>query len=153
MNWQMNTNPAPDPELLKLLALKRYEQPPPGFFEDFSTTVIARIQTEPAPRQENLWQAFWSRFELRPMWGSLAACGLVLCTLSIFQMVGGDSSPLVTDNLQLGVLPALVYQTGLSRTTENPMELAPSSVAAILPEDSSGFRVGGMLRKVSFSGN
>jgi hypothetical protein len=148
----MKTNLPSNPELLKLLALKRYEQPPPGYFEDFSFTVIARLQAEPLPQDRSLWQAFWSRFELRPMWGSLAACGLVLCALSFFQVLGGDSVPMGTDNLQLGMLPAMVYQAGLTRA-ENPIEAAASSVAAILPEDSSGLRVNGMWHKASFRGN
>jgi hypothetical protein len=147
----MKTEFDPHPELLKLLALKRYEQPPPGYFEDFSGRVLARLETGPMVPEPNAWQAFWSRFELHPMWGSLAACGLVVCAASFFQVLGGEAVPTWVDSLQIGMLPALGYQGAMSRTFETPVETTPSSISAVLPGSSSGLRVDGLLHKASYS--
>jgi hypothetical protein len=61
-----------------LLRLKRYEQPPPRYFNEFSCIVIARIEAG-----ERGHASFWERFgfDLRPVLaGALGAtaCGLVL---------------------------------------------------------------------------
>jgi hypothetical protein len=50
-------------QLRRVLALKRYEQPPPGYFNDFSSQVIARIklsERESALSLSVVWEAPWS---------------------------------------------------------------------------------------------
>lgn len=75
--------------LRRLLALKRHEQPPPGYFDRFSGQVIARIQAgERAP--DSFWERFafevtwlrqiWAAFETKPLLaGAFGAtvCGLI----------------------------------------------------------------------------
>jgi hypothetical protein len=87
----MSMNPEPDQfeSLRRLLALKRHEQPPPGYFDRFSRQVIARIQaaegTRIAPPVEGFgWQIPW----LRRLWAALetqpifaGAFGLAVCGL------------------------------------------------------------------------
>jgi hypothetical protein len=47
----MKPEPENDTEVQRMLALKRHEQPPVGFFHGFSDKVIDRIQTAgPAPK-------------------------------------------------------------------------------------------------------
>jgi hypothetical protein len=79
------------PELRRLLALKRYEQPPPGYFDGFSRQVIVRIRAgeraeEVSFREFFSWEApwlrrFWAMFEAKPILAGgfgVAVCGLLL---------------------------------------------------------------------------
>ena len=48
----MNTTPENEfTELRRLLALKRHEQPPPRYFQDFSDNVISTLRTEGRSRR------------------------------------------------------------------------------------------------------
>ena len=75
--------------LRRLLVLKRHEIPPPGYFEDFSGQVIARIRAgeRTAGFWENLsWEApwlqrLWSAFETKPIFAGalgMAVCGILV---------------------------------------------------------------------------
>ena len=65
--------------LRKLLALKKYEQPPPRYFTDLPTQIWARIERE--PEKIPFWQRFLPNFGLSPAvaysFGLLACGGLV----------------------------------------------------------------------------
>ncbi len=84
-------------QLRRLLSLKRYEQPPPRYFNDFSAQVIARIEAgqraDDAPVWEPSWlQRFWSALETRPVWAG--ALGVFICGLLVSGMVySGSGSP------------------------------------------------------------
>ncbi len=66
--------------LRKLLGLKRYEQPPPGFFRDFSAQVIARLERAQLAQSLPWWQQLgW--FQLKPAYVcalGVAVFGLLL---------------------------------------------------------------------------
>ncbi len=77
--------------LCRLLALKRYEQPPPGYFDLFPHQVIARIQALEVSNQDPLlqrlfWQApwlerVWSLFQTKPLVAGafgMSVCGLLI---------------------------------------------------------------------------
>ena len=86
--------------LRRLLALKRYEQPPPGYFQDFSQQVIIRIQSgergeESAFIERLLWEAPW----LRRIWAALEArpilagvSGVAVCALLLAGMIYSDKT-------------------------------------------------------------
>ena len=81
--------------LRRLLKLKRYEQPHPRYFNDFSGRVIARIQAGEEGGEAALGPAswlvkFWSLFEAKPMLPG--AIGVALCALLVFVAIG-DSGP------------------------------------------------------------
>ena len=73
----------------RLLALKRHEQPPPGYFDRFSGQVIARIRAgerasdsfwERFAFEGAWWQQIWAAFETKPLLaGAFGAtvCGLI----------------------------------------------------------------------------
>src|ERR1043166_3000660 len=79
-------------QLRRLLALKRHEQPPPGYFSHFSGDVIAAIRAG-AHRQswverlldEAPWlRRFWEVFESKPIgigFFGTSVCGLLLLGL------------------------------------------------------------------------
>jgi hypothetical protein len=52
--------------LRKLLACKRHEQPPPGYFNDFSDRVIARLNTEDLTEYSSWWQWLVAKFDAKP---------------------------------------------------------------------------------------
>jgi hypothetical protein len=73
-------------QLQRLLALKRHEVPPPGYFHQFSREVILRIQAGELGESEVHWWAFdgswlkwlWTACERRPVLAggaSMALCG------------------------------------------------------------------------------
>src|SRR5437870_12052826 len=90
---------SPDPQnfdaLRRLLALKRFEQPPPRYFNEFSAQVIARIRegetaADTAGMQrlfiEMPWlQRIWAAFEAKPMLAG--AFGVGLCAVLITGVV------------------------------------------------------------------
>jgi len=79
-------NPPPDDfeALRKLLALKRYEQPPPGYFRDFPDRVLARIEANEAEAGLGWWAGFLAAFQLKPAFaGALGLAVLALCVLGL----------------------------------------------------------------------
>jgi len=73
-------------QLRRLLAVKRHEQPPPGYFHSFSREVIVRINAGELGEAETKWWAFdgswlqwlWGACERRPALAGgvgLAFCG------------------------------------------------------------------------------
>jgi hypothetical protein len=91
-------------ELRRLLALKRHEQPPPGYFHDFSRQVIARIKAGEADLNGSLWSRIvgqgsllrnlWEGFEAKPIIAGVFGVGV--CGLLVFGLVSSertDSNP------------------------------------------------------------
>ena len=88
----MSMNPEQEnfKDLARLLVLKRYEQPPPGYFNHFSGQVIARLEAGERFERQSIfetlfWQApwfqrFWNALESKPVIaGAFAAlvCGFL----------------------------------------------------------------------------
>ncbi|HPC60609.1 MAG TPA: hypothetical protein PKX23_08130 [Verrucomicrobiota bacterium] len=93
-------------QLRRLLALKRYEQPPPGYFNQFSRNVMARIRAGEHRLEHSSvedWFAqvpwlrrFWSMLETKPVFAG--AFGLGVCAVLLGGLVYSsmDSHPPVT---------------------------------------------------------
>lgn len=68
--------------LRKLLALKRYEQPPPGYFNRLPGTILARI--EAGETEPSFWENLFSNFVLRPSHAyalGLSFCGMLIAAV------------------------------------------------------------------------
>ncbi|WCJ61012.1 hypothetical protein NXS98_07805 [Fontisphaera persica] len=61
--------------LRQLLALKRHEQPPPGYFQNFSHQVMARINAVEGDAESAWVLRLWHYLTARPFWSGLAAAG------------------------------------------------------------------------------
>ena len=86
----MRSDPEDFEPLLRLLAIKRYEQPPPEYFDLLAQEIRLRLQAMEAERASDpaneLAEAAWfarlrALFEARPMLGG--AFGVLLCGLML----------------------------------------------------------------------
>ena len=124
-------------ELKQLLKLKQQELPPPGYFDDFSGQVIARIRAGeagvPQAYTENLqsdapWvMNFLRLFETRP--GLIGGFAASLCLLLVLGVIFAEHSEVATKDLLTVSEP--------STASASPMASigAPALVAA---SESSG---------------
>jgi hypothetical protein len=83
--------------LSRLLALKRHEQPPPGYFHSFSRQVIARIRAgeradTPVGFAPTAWlQRIWAVFEQKPVLAG--SFGVAVCGFLVWAVAFSDTSP------------------------------------------------------------
>jgi hypothetical protein len=105
--------------LRRLLALKRHEQPPPGYFNDFSSQVIARIKAGDRGEEKALGRLFWEAPWLQRLWAALetkpilaGAFGTAVCALLIGGIVYSEKTE---------VQPLF---TGIETTATEPMRIA-----------------------------
>jgi hypothetical protein len=142
----MNPDPQAFEELRRLLALKRYEQPPPGYFDRFPGEVIARIrECESAaefetlaprlPWLQQLWDALQARVVFPTAFGA-AVCGVLVLGLmrsSVLQASGVH----VTERLEGTPYSADTRPMGLQVVERSASE---SSTAGVLPDQTAAGR-------------
>ena len=80
----MSSEPDKHDALEKLLRIKRHEQPPPRYFNEFSGRILGRIARGEA--RASWWERFG--FDLRP--ALAAGAGLVACGLIVFGVATTD---------------------------------------------------------------
>ena len=80
--------------LRRLLALKRHEVPPPGFFGDFSSDVVARIRAREAVARMPWFLKLLQAFESRPAYPVGLASSL--CLLLLFGIVTVEQNPSIS---------------------------------------------------------
>jgi|ERR1051326_83436 hypothetical protein len=95
-------SPVPDDfeQLRRLLALKRHEQPPPGYFHGFSREVIVRIKAGELGEESeasgwsfgvgSLFQRIWATLDARPVLAG--AFGVAVCGFFVVGALLSDST-------------------------------------------------------------
>lgn len=131
--------------LRRLLTLKRHEQPPPGYFRDFSGHVIARIRAGERADRGGFWeslsweapwlQRLWGAFETKPIMAG--ALGMAVCALLVSGIALSERSvnPNVAslDSGKEGQAPV----TLALQATSNPLSSLSSSTAGIAPDQAT----------------
>jgi hypothetical protein len=130
----MNENENNFESLRRLLALKRHETPPPGYFENFSREVTARIRAgEAKPMTAELPWLFrlLSSFETKPAFvGSFASA---LCLLLLIGIVYAERPDVATQPLP---------QTAFAQIRESADgfgDMARQASLNVLPTAQPGF--------------
>ncbi len=116
-------------QLRRLLALKRHEQPPPSYWENFSSKVVARIEAgergtpdsfgERLLNQFSFLQRFWAALEAKP--ALAGAFGAAMCGLLIAGVLHSEDAG-----------PASVMPLGVNQSVSSGMNL--HQVAALSPQ-------------------
>ena len=112
--------------LRRLIALKRYEQPPPGYFDRFSSAVIARIQAGERAKPDSVldwlvgetsWlHRIWSAIEMRPAFAGVF--GVAICVMMISGILYSEDTSVSPDS---GITP-------LAGETASPFTAASATV-------------------------
>jgi hypothetical protein len=133
-------------DLRRLLALKRHEQPPPGYFVNFSAKVRARIQAEEMTRQESWVQRLTAFLLERPAQAGLvgAACVGLVAAAAMLAPTGADLTgmPLPPGGnftalgMPMEAAPVAAATQELSLVPVAP-EAAASSLNPVLAPDSA----------------
>jgi hypothetical protein len=149
--------------LKRLLALKRYEQPPPGYFENFSDRVISRIEAEELSEYSSWWQWLVAKFDAKPVVAGaygLTVSGLLLAGFHFSETFENEVAKNPTPTLPwLATTPASVLSfqpTDLNQNTYFDSSAAPlpASVNSLFRSDSSHVLFNGQglpAQPISFS--
>ena len=125
----MKEDPQEFEKLRKLLALKRHELPPPGYFDNFSDRIIGRIENDQGA-QSGLWDQLVSLFAARPAisWSfSLASVVLLLAAGNAFDGEEKAQSNQVPNSTPAGNARAAASM--MLSTNFNPPTFSTASLA------------------------
>jgi hypothetical protein len=153
--------------LRRLLALKRHENPPPGYFNNFSSQVTARIRADEAGVSERLldeapWlMKFLKIFDAKPAFAGAFASAL--CLLLVLGIVLADRpdysapQPLLTQMTPMtesSAPLAAVSPAALSQSSDGAMfasSVSNNSISSLQPVASLFGQQNPFAQQVSFS--
>jgi anti-sigma factor RsiW len=113
--------------LQRLLALKRYERPAPGYLEGFADEFHRRLAEELRPRPA-LWDRFIAGISLEPArgwrYGFAGALGVAMAAVVLWGIARPAESPLATAEAQLAVPTASPIAVAVSSSLSIPQSNA-----------------------------
>jgi hypothetical protein len=141
--------------LRRLLALKRHEQPPPGYFNYFSRDVIARIRAGETGGEMTLASSWVERllgmFDVKPVFAG--AFGMAVCAVLISGVIASEqAAPAGSPVADTGSgSTAYVSSPPAGPAIAREVVLAPDSSNAVVSQQSlfDQFQAQPQLRQVS----
>jgi len=128
--------------LRQLLALKRHEVPPPGYFDRLSRDVMARIKSGEKGGQvgaEFSWfQRMLSMFDVKPVFAG--AFGTAVCAFLISGVLSSDQTPVLGD---------ATLHAGSSPLVSAPVPEASSSVEQLMASTTNSGGSGSLFDQFS----
>ncbi|MBU6401352.1 MAG: hypothetical protein KGS61_13635 [Verrucomicrobia bacterium] len=151
----MKSAPEDFTRLRRLLRCMRYEQPPPGYFEDLAERISVRLEAARPGQAPAWWERWVGGLELKPVLAgacALAVCGLLLLGISAAWM--GLADPVFSG--QAAVAPTSLWSAhpGLFPVPPPLATASLSSMAPVVKQPSSTLVEGSTeyeLTPVSFS--
>ncbi len=110
-------------KLRQLMALKRHETPPPGYFRDFSSRVLSGIEREEARAREGWFSRLASLLQARPAISASFCTATALVLIAATTLFEGDPQEAATG------LPRVDQQSSFATLSGPP---TPSSAAGLL---------------------
>jgi hypothetical protein len=151
--------------LIQLLKLKRQETPPPGYFNNFSSQIIARVRSgaaaEVGTKAEPVFEASWfsnflQLFEFKPAFAGAFASAL--CLVLVFGIIYADRPDSGTQRLLQGsnlsqasfasLTPATIPAPGLA---ESSLIISNGPATSLQPFASVFDSGSALVQPVSFS--
>ena len=116
-------------QIRKLLALKRHEQPPPGYFDTLSARIINRIESAESANP-SLWERLGFAFGSKPAF--VCALGVIVCGLlciGVLSTVQGTAANATSPQLAFDTQSSLPMMSG-PEETRSSIEPVVSQVSA-----------------------
>ncbi len=117
-------------QLRKLLALKKYEQPPPGYFDQLSARILNRIESAEMGRN-TLWERLGFAFGSKPAF--VCALGVVVCGLFCIGILSALQATTAND---VAAAPQLAFGSESALPMMTAPEEARSSVEPVISHAS-----------------
>ncbi len=118
-------------QLRRLLALKRHEEPPPGYFHHFSREVTVRIKAgETGETKARNWaERIWAMLETKPAFAG--AFGASICAVLVSGLLNSeDSTESASDVLAPGFSHANAFAPSPAVASAESMTVAAPSLSA-----------------------
>lgn len=134
----MTMVPNPDESnrrLLSLLALKRHELPPPGFFDQLPNRILVNIRAGSRTAEAPWWERLWQNVRHEPLLaGSYAALatGALIFGVSVFQVATEPAGPPIAG------LEAFTVNEGALSFAPAPSAMPSGVIYRVAPATLSG---------------